>query len=532
MATMTVGPSMAAALVATALLCGCAVGPDFTIPAPPDVDRYSKTPAASRTSSTDAALGQTQHFRTGKDVPVKWWELYRSSSLNSIVEGALRANPNLQSQLAALRSARELVYAQQGKFFPTVQGNFNATRQKVPDNPFGATSTPVGPDGNPINPFNVFTVQATISYTLDVWGLIRRNVESQQALSDAQRFQVEAAYITLTANVVVAAIQEASLRAQIDATLQLIEVSTKMLDIMHRQLSTGYANRSDVAVQEAALAQVKATLPPLRQQLAVQRDLLTALSGRFPSQEPTETFKLASFRLPSDLPVSLPSRLVEQRPDVRAAEEQLHSASALVGVAIASMLPNFTLSGNHGYTSLQLADLISPPNVAWTVAGNALHTIFDGFTLLHQERAAEAAFQQAAWSYRTTVVGALQNVADTLHALHNDAESLKATREFERAAKISFDLARQRMETGDANVIVLLTAQQAYLQALIQVSQAQASRLSDTALLYVSLGGGWWNRVGPPAPEQNFDAATATAQPVTSQQKQGFWPGFPASAKF
>ncbi len=523
---------MVAALVATALLGGCAVGPDFIIPAVPDVDRYSKTPLGSRTSSTDVALGQTQRFKTDKDVSAKWWEMFRSPALNSLVETSLRANPNLQSQLAALRSAQQLVYAQQGKFFPTIQGNFSATRQKAPDNPLGATSVPTGPDGNPINPFNVFTAQGTISYTLDVWGLTRRNVESQQALTDAQRFQTEAAYITLTSNVVVAAVQEASLRAQIDATLQLIDVSTKMLDIMHRQLATGYANRSDVAVQEAALAQVKATLPPLRQQLAVQRDLLSALAGRFPSQEPTETFKLASFRLPPDLPVSLPSRLVEQRPDVRAAEEQLHSASALVGVAIASMLPNFTINGNHGYTSLQLADLISPPNVMWTVAGNAVHTIFDGFTLLHQERAAEATYQQAAWMYRTTVVGALQNVADTLHALHNDAETLKAARDFERAAKVSFDLARQRMETGDANVLVLLTAQQAYLQALIQVGQAQASRLSDTAALYVALGGGWWNREGPPAPEQNFDTTTATTEPITSQQKQGFWPGFPSKVKF
>jgi NodT family efflux transporter outer membrane factor (OMF) lipoprotein len=524
--------SIAAALVATALLGGCAVGPDFTVPAAPDVDRYSKAPLASRTSSSDVPLGRTQHFSEGKDVSAKWWELFRSQALNSLVESSLRANPSLQSQLAALRAAQELAYAQQGKFFPTVQGSFNATRQKLPENPLGATSTPIGSQGNFINPFNIFTAQVAVSYTLDVWGLNRRNVESQQALADAQRFQAEAAYITLTSNVVVAAIQEAALRAQIDATVQIININTKMLDIMRRQLSTGYANRSDVAVQEASLAQVKATLPPLQRQLAVQRDLLAALAGLFPSQPPAETFKLVSFRLPSDLPVSLPAKLVDQRPDVRAAEEQLHSASALVGVAIANMLPNFTINGTHGYTSLELANLISPTNLGWTVGANAAHTIFDGFTLYHEQRAAQATLEQAAWTYRTTVVGALQNVADTLHALRNDADALKAAREFERAGKVSFDLARQRMETGDANVLVLLTAQQTYLQALIQVVQAQAGRLSDTAALYVALGGGWWNHEGSPAPEQKFDAATATTQPVTSEQKQGFWPGFPSNVKF
>jgi NodT family efflux transporter outer membrane factor (OMF) lipoprotein len=453
--------------------------------------------------------------------------MFRSNTLNALVEKALQANPNLQSQMASLRAAKELVYAQQGRFFPVVQANFNPSRQRLPDNAIGATSTPVGPDGNPINPFNVFTAQVLVTYTLDVWGQNRRAVESQRALADAQRFQVEAAYLTLTSNVVVAAVQEASLRAQIDATLQIIDINTKMLDILRRQFSTGYVNRSDVAAQEAALAQVRATLPPLRQQLAVQRDLLTALAGRFPSQEPSETFRLASFRLPVDVPVSLPSVLVQQRPDVRAAEEQLHSASAQIGVAVANLLPNFTINGTRGYTALELANLISPPNLFWTVAGNATQTVFDGFTLLHQARASEATYQQAAWSYRSTVVGALQNVADTLHALQNDADTLKAARDFEKAAKISLDLARQRMEKGDANILLFLTAQQAYLQALIQVVQAEASRLSDTAALYAALGGGWWNRDGPPAEEQKFDVATATTAPVASDNGAWPWPWFP-----
>lgn len=513
---LPVGPALAGALLAS-----CAVGPDFAVPAPPGVDRYSKAPLPSRTSSTDNHLGRAQRFETGHDVAAKWWQMFQSPPLNSLIEKSLKANPNLQSQLAALRAARELVFAQQGHFFPTVQASFDASRQQVANNPLGMP--PVGRNGKPINPYNAFTTQVSVSYMLDVWGLVRRNVESQQALADAQRFQVEAAYIVLTSNVAIAAIQEASLRAQIDATLQIIKLNTQMLDIMHRQLSAGYANRSDVAAQEAALAQVKATLPPLRQQLAVQRNLLAALAGQFPSNEPTETFKLALFRLPSNLPVSLPSTLVRQRPDVRAAQEQLHSAGALVGVATANMLPNFTISGSRGYTALELGKLISPHNLAWSAAGNVVHTVFDGFTLLHQARAAEATYEQAAWTYRSTVVGALQNVSDTLHALQNDADTLRAARDYERAAKISLDLARQRMQTGEANVLLLLTAQQAYLQASIQVVQAQANRLSDTAALYVALGGGWWNREGPAAPEEKFDAATATTQPVAIEQNQ-IWP--------
>ncbi|MGP0094149.1 MAG: efflux transporter outer membrane subunit, partial [Xanthobacteraceae bacterium] len=315
-----------------------------------------------------------------------------------------------------------------------------------------------------------------------------------------------------------AAIQEASLRGQIDATNELITINRKMLDILKNQFTNGYASRNDVALQEAALAQVEATLPPLRKALEIQRDLLSALAGRYPSQEPKEIFKLAGMTLPIDLPVSLPSQLVEQRPDVRSAEEQLHSAGALVGVATANMLPNITLSANGGYTATQLAGLFSPPNLFWTVAGNATQPIFDGLTLLHQRRAAEATYEQAAWNYRGAVITAMQNVADSLRALQNDADALKAARDFERAAKISLDLAQQQMQTGYANVLVLLTAEQTYQQARLQVVQAQANRLSDAAALFQALGGGWWNRVTHP-PELKLDVATAQVTPLADKHE-------------
>jgi NodT family efflux transporter outer membrane factor (OMF) lipoprotein len=482
------------------LLTSCAVGPDFLHPAAPEVTRYTTEPLAPRTSSTDAPTGQSQHFVQGRDIPQEWWALFKSPALNALIERSLKNNPTLQSAISTLRAAKEAVYAQQGKFFPLVQANFNPTRNQT-----AAALAPIPNSGASV--YDLYTAQALVSYTFDIWGLNRRTVESLQALADTQRFQVEAAYLTLAANVAVAAITEASLRGQIDATTELISINTKMLDILRRQLNAGYANRSDVAAQEAALAQVRATLPPLRKALAQQRDLLAALAGAYTSEGPRETFKLADLQLPIDLPVSLPSQLIEQRPDVRAAEEQLHSASALIGVATANMLPSFTINADAGYMNTTLANLLVPGNVFWQLAGNATQTVFDAGTLLHTLRGAQATYDAAAWTYKGTVVGAVQNVTDTLRALQNDADALKAARDFERAAKISFDLARQQMQTGNANVLLLLNAQQTYLQAVIQVVQARAARLSDAAALFQALGGGWWNRVEPPT-EKILDVGT------------------------
>jgi NodT family efflux transporter outer membrane factor (OMF) lipoprotein len=487
--------SGATALAASMLFTSCAVGPDFLHPKAPETSRYTKEPLAPQTSSTDAPTGRSQRFVQGRDIPQEWWTLFKSPALNALIERSLNNNPSLQSAIATLRAANQAAYAQEGHFFPLVQANFNPTRQLT-----AGTISPVL--NSAANPFNLYTAQLQVSYTFDVWGLNRRTVEWLEAQAADQRFQVEAAYLTLTSNVVVAAITEASLRGQIEATNELISINTKMLDILQRQLKEGYANRNDVALQEAALAQVKATLPPLRKALAQQRDLLAALAGTYPSDEPRETFKLANLNLPTELPVSLPSQLIEQRPDVRAAEETLHSASAQIGVAIANMLPNFTISANGGYVNTALAGLIAPQNLFWTVAGNATQTIFDGGTLAHQLQEAKDTYNAAAWSYRGTVIGAAQNVADALRALQNDADALKAAREFERAAKISFDLARQQMQTGNANVLILLTAQQTYLQAVIQVVQARAARLSDTAALFQALGGGWWNRTAPTLPKR------------------------------
>lgn len=495
-------------MAAAMLLTGCAVGPDFLHPAAPEIIRYTREPLTT-TSAADIASGQTQHFVVGRDIPQEWWKLFRSPGLNALIERSLQNNPNLQSALATLRAAREAVAAQKGKYFPLVEANFNPTRQQ--------TAAPISPVlGSASNPFNLVTAQVLVSYTFDIWGLNRRTVESLQALADVQNFQVEAAYLSLTSNLAVAAITEASLRGQIEATDQLIAINSKMLDVMQRQLHAGLANGSDVAAQEAALAQARATLPPLRKALAQQHDLLAALSGGFPSDGPRETFRLADLHLPVDLPVSLPSQLIEQRPDVRAAEEQLHSASAQIGIATANTLPTFTISANGGYMNTALAHLLAPQNLFWELAGNATQTVFDAGTLWHQLQGAKDTYQAAAWTYRGAVVDAVQNVTDALRALQSDAEALRAARDFQRAAKTSFDLATQQMQSGNANVLLLLNAQQTYLQATLQVVQAQAARLSDTAALFAALGGGWWDRPAP-LPEQNFDTTTGQTEPLAAQ---------------
>jgi NodT family efflux transporter outer membrane factor (OMF) lipoprotein len=504
-------PSIASSLTAALLASSCAVGPDFQRPAPPDVERYTAEPLASHTASAPVADGQTQRFDQGKDVSGQWWRMFRSRPLNDLVDESLRRNPSLDAAKAALRVAQEMTYAQYGAYFPLIQANYIPTRQQVPTT---VLSSPLAtPPTSPNTVFNLQTAQVLVSYTFDVWGVNRRTIESLQAQTDFQRFQAEAAYLTLTSNVVVAAINEASLREQIDATNKLIDANVKMLDILHNQFNAGYAARTDVAAQEAALAQARATLPPLRKALQQNRDLIAALAGRFPSQDPREKFVLAALHLPTDLPVSLPSQLLQQRPDVRSAEETMHSASAQVGVAIGNMLPTFTLSAAGGYSqALFASSLFSQSNQFFTLTGGVLQPVFDGFTLLHKERSAEAALDQAIAQYRLTVIGAVQNVADSLRAIQNDADALKAAHDFERASKVSLDLAQQQLQTGQINILLLLTAETTYQQSVIALVQAQANRLTDTVALYQALGGGWWNHDDfAPNPANSGPAPTRTA---------------------
>jgi NodT family efflux transporter outer membrane factor (OMF) lipoprotein len=471
-----------------ALLAGCAVGPDFQPPDAPAVTGYTPQPLPPETTKADVAGGEVQHFVQGLDISGQWWTLFRSEPLNALIDEAFKANPDLQSAQAALRVARENVYAQQGAYYPSVQANFTPSRSKTAT----GSLSPASATGNPY--YSLYTAQLSISYVPDVFGLNRRTVESLEAQAESQRFQLEATYLTLTSNVVAAAVQEALLRGQIAATEEVIRIEADALEILRRQLALGQVARADLAAQEAALAQAQASLPPLQKQLAQQRDLLAALVGRFPSDAPAETFELASLQLPKDLPVSLPSKLVEQRPDIRAAEAQLHSASAQIGVAIANVLPNITLTASGGSAATQMSQLLGPGTSFWAIAASLTQPLFEGGTLLHRTRAARAAFDEAAAQYRSTVITAIQNVADALHAVQSDADALAAALAAERAAETTLNITRRQLELGQVAYLALLNAEQAYQQARINLVQAQAQRYADAAALFQALGGGWWNR--------------------------------------
>jgi NodT family efflux transporter outer membrane factor (OMF) lipoprotein len=319
-------------------------------------------------------------------------------------------------------------------------------------------------------------------------------VESTKAQEDAVRYQMLATDLTLTTNVANAAIQLAATREQIAATHELIDEGGKAVQILREQVAHGYAGAADLAAQEAQLQQTLATLPPLEKQLVQQQDLLAVLVGRFPSQAPAEDFTLASLQLPGELPLSLPSKLVEQRPDVLQAEANLHSASAQVGVAIANRLPNITLSGVAGNSALTLGQAFNPDTVFWVVGGEITAPIFQGGTLRRQEAAARANLVQAQEQYRSTVLTAFQNVADTLTAIEQDARALKATAAAEAAARTTLDLTQRQLRAGYAGSLALLSAQQAWQQARIALVQAEAARYADTVALFQALGGGWQGR--------------------------------------
>jgi NodT family efflux transporter outer membrane factor (OMF) lipoprotein len=484
--------ALIASLLASSLasLSACAVGPNFKRPPAPTATGYGSAPAQGSTSSAEGTGGTVQHFVAGMDIPSQWWTLFQSSKLDHLVEQALKANPDVSAAQAALRQAHELYLAQRTSYFPNLQGSFGGDRAEFP------TNTLTSPVASSSSTYTLYTAQLTLSYAPDVFGATRRAVEIAKAQEESSRFQLEATYLTLSSNVVVTAVQEASLRGQISATERLLQLQHQLTDTVQRQRLLGTASDLDVLAQQSAEAQTAQTLPPLQKQLGQTRDALTALLGKLPSDEPEETFRFDELTLPTDLPVSLPSKLIEQRPDVRQAEENLHAASAAVGVALANMLPQFTINADLGSSALKLGQLFTPYTGFWDVGASLTQTLFDAGALLHKRRAADAALDQAAAQYRAAVILACQNVADTLRALQADADALKASAEAERAAKTTFDLAQRQRALGTISLVAVLNAEQAYRQSELALVQAQANRYSDTAGLFQALGGGWWNRSG------------------------------------
>jgi NodT family efflux transporter outer membrane factor (OMF) lipoprotein len=432
--------------------------------------------------------GAAQQFVAGADIPSQWWTLFHSRALNDLIEQALAHNADLKAAQAALLVAHENTLAQKGAYAPQVSAGATVTRQKDPS----ATLAPV-PANNSFA-YTLVTPSVSVSYTPDVFGLNKRTVENLAAQEQATRFEMIATDITLSANVAEAAITEASLEDQIATTNELIGISRQILSLLQFQKSKGYIGGADIAAQQAQLAQLEASLPPLIKQRDQQNDLLAVLTGRYPSQTPAQKLTLASLTLPSDLPLSLPSTLVEQRPDVLQAQANMHAASAQIGMATANRLPNFTLSANAGSNALAIGQLFGPGTGFWNIGAALLAPIFDGGTRLHQLRGARYAYQQSAEQYRGTVLTAFQNVADTLVALEQDANALKSTAAAAEAAKSSLDIARLQYKDGYAAYLAVLNAEQAYQQARLNLVQAEASRFTDTVALFQALGGGWWHQ--------------------------------------
>ena len=477
-----------AAAMALGLLAGCAVGPDFHRPSPPDAKGFTETPLVPETVSSPGVGGDAQRFVSGRDIPFQWWTLFQSKNLDSLIRQAFADSPTLAAFQAALRQARENRLAQLGALFPAVDGDFSAKRSKFTGASFGQPNVPGGL-------FTLYNASVSVSYTLDLFGGTRRGLEELKAQVDYQHYLLEGSYLTLTSNIVTTAVQEASLRSQIRATKEVLKSEEEQLALVEQQFQLGGGSRADVLAQKSQLAQTRATLPSLEKQLTQTRHLLAVLSGKTPGEAAAlPEFELTDLQLLRELPVSLPSVLVRQRPDILASEQQLHSACALIGVATANMFPKLTISGNYGSQSTLLGDLFSSGTNVWSIGAGLLQPIFRGGELSAKRRAAIAAYDRAEAQYRETVLLAFHNVADVLRALEKDAETLKAQSDAEAAARESLEMARDQYELGAVSYLVLLNAERQHQQTRIALAQAQAARFADTAALFQALGGGWWNR--------------------------------------
>lgn len=495
LARKTTVAAAAASLVLA--LGGCAVGPDFKTPDAPQAERYTAAPLPEQTTSTPVAGGEAQTLKTGAQIPAQWWQLFGSELVSQRIEQAFAHSPNLAAAQAALRQAQENARAATGAYLPSVDVNGQASRQKA-----NAATAGVGGVGGPSSYiYNLYGASVGVSYTFDLFGGVRRSVEAQRALVDYQQFEYEGSYLALAANVVTASVQEASLQTQVAATEDIIKSLEEQQRITEKQYELGAVALTDVLSTRTQLEATRATLPALRQQLVQTRNQLAIYLGQLPPEQDAATLDLGQLKLPQEVPVSVPSQLAQQRPDIRAAEALLHQASANVGVATANLFPQLTISGSYGAQATS-GNLFEGSNEVWNIAGGLTAPIFRGGELRARKRAAVAAYDEAFANYRQTVLQAFANVADSLHALDNDAQALQSRYAALTSADKNLELVQQSYRAGAVGYLNVLDAQRQQQEAKINFITAQAARYADTAALFQALGGGWWNR---------DDASTATA---------------------
>jgi NodT family efflux transporter outer membrane factor (OMF) lipoprotein len=487
-------------------LSACAVGPDFHAPEAPKVadasHPYTPAPLPAMAASGASPAYVPQRLVDGQDISATWWEAFQSPGLNALVQSALAQSPTVAAAQATLRQAEENYRADYGsRVFPSVTGSLNASRQRLalaqsPEAPAGYTS-------------NLFSAGIDLSYTLDIVGGNRRELEGVRAAIDYQRYQVEATWLSLTSSVVATAIQEASLRAQLQVTHDVVDNETKSLNVISRQVQLGALARSAVLQQQTLIAQSQAQIPALEKQLAQTRHQLAVLAGRLPGDDGLPTFDIESLTLPRELPLSVPSALVRQRPDLRASEALLHEASAQIGVATAALYPQITLSAGVDRQSLKLDKLFDTGTTGWSLAAGLVQPIFNGGALRAKKRAAEAAYDAAQAQYRSTVLNAFLDVANTLRAIDTDADAVNVTADAERLANESLGLVARQYQLGAVSYLASLDAQRTALSTRVALVQARAARFTDTAALFQALGGGWWNA---PAAVASAASAPGTAR--------------------
>jgi NodT family efflux transporter outer membrane factor (OMF) lipoprotein len=465
---------------------GCTVGPDFTPPAAPSGTHYTAPGEAMTTDAGSAAPNQTISY--GAKVTQAWWRLFRSSDLDQLVKQAIAGSPTLDGAKARLAAAQDAVASASSALYPQVNFGASVAREKLSATTFG-----LSPNQFPLPPnFNVFQVGPTASYALDIFGGTRRRVEQQQALADFQGYQLDAAYLSLTGNTVSQAIQVAAIRAQLKAIDDTIAIDQQNLDLVRTEREAGAVPDSDVVLAAGQLAADETLRPGLDQQLSVAKHALSVLLGRAPGDWLAPNFDLTGLTLPEQLPVSLPSALVHQRPDILAAETQLHAASAQIGVATAQLYPAVTLSGSIGAAALDPGHLFDPAGLVWSIAAGLTQPVFDGGLRRAQRREALDSFKASAADYRQTVLTAFGQVADLLQALSHDAQLLAAQQRALDTASESVRLQRINYSNGGTGILNLLDAQRQYQQALLGYVRAQAQRYQDTVQLLVAMGGGWW----------------------------------------
>jgi NodT family efflux transporter outer membrane factor (OMF) lipoprotein len=484
-------------------LAGCTVGPNFQPPAAPAAaSGTSYTPVAlpEQTASAPGAAGAAQRLVQAQDIPAQWWTVFHSEPLDRLIRSALDHNPSVTAAQAALRQAQETYNATSGSLlYPSVGAQFTAERERY--------TSLTGPG---LATYNLFTPGLSVSYALDMFGGNRRTLEGLAAAVDYQRYQIEGTYLTLASNVVATAIREASLRAQLKATLEVLASQERQLAVVQSQFAAGAIARSIVLSQSTQVAQTRASLPPLEKSLAQSRHQLSVYAGQLPSEPGIPEFELESLQLPLELPVTLPSTLVRQRPDIRASEAVLHQASAEIGVATANEYPQLELTGTAGIVALKPSQLFHAANKVWTLSAGLTAPIFNGGALAAKTRAAQAAYDEAQAQYQSTVLQAFQSVADALRAIESDATALRTQAQAEALAHEALDLSTRQYQLGAVSYLALLDAQRAYQQTRIGLVQAQAARYTDTAALFQALGGGWWSHAEAAASPV---AAVAPASP-------------------